>query len=64
MTGYKVDTMSCYNVGRSDGETNRKLLIGEGRPFPPALPDRERYLVDFEGPDDPLNPQNWPLFTK
>jgi DHA1 family multidrug resistance protein-like MFS transporter len=64
MTGYEVDKMSCYDDARSDGETNGKWLIGPGRPFPPALPDRELYLVDFEGPDDPLNPQNWSLFTK
>ncbi|KAL4971686.1 major facilitator superfamily domain-containing protein [Aspergillus desertorum] len=29
-----------------------------------ALPDREQYTVDFEGPDDRLHPHNWPLATK
>jgi DHA1 family multidrug resistance protein-like MFS transporter len=64
MESYEVDTMSCYDVERSDGKINGKRLIGAGRPFPPALPDRDRYIVDFEGPEDPLNPQNWPLCTK
>ncbi|KAL3476582.1 major facilitator superfamily domain-containing protein [Aspergillus californicus] len=40
-----------------------KWSIGGGRSFPPAL-DREVYLVDFEGPDDPLKAQNWPSTTK
>lgn len=38
--------------------------IGGGRPFPTALEDRELYHVFFDGPDDPLNPQNWPSTTK
>ncbi|KAJ5449850.1 uncharacterized protein N7458_006299 [Penicillium daleae] len=64
MTGPEADTISCSSVPQSDTEINGKWAIGAGRPFPPALPDRECYLVDFEGPDDPLNPQNWPSTAK
>ncbi|GLA89464.1 hypothetical protein AtubIFM56815_003943 [Aspergillus tubingensis] len=38
--------------------------MGQGKDFPPPLPNREDYVVDFDGPDDPQHPLNWPLFTK
>ncbi|USP78854.1 hypothetical protein yc1106_06128 [Curvularia clavata] len=38
--------------------------LGAGKPFPPLLPDREEYVVEFDGVDDPLHPQNWPLKKK
>lgn len=38
--------------------------FGAGKPYPPQLPNREDYVVEFDGPDDPLYPQNWPLWTK
>ncbi|KAL9108785.1 MAG: hypothetical protein Q9227_006442 [Pyrenula ochraceoflavens] len=38
--------------------------FGAGKPFPPPLPEREEYVVEFDGPDDPLHPQNWPLSRK
>ncbi|GKZ16853.1 hypothetical protein AbraIFM66951_006344 [Aspergillus brasiliensis] len=39
------------------------LSFGRGRPHPPLLPSREDYVVDFDGPDDPAFPQNWPMRT-
>lgn len=33
--------------------------LGAGKPFPPPLPEREEYVVEFDGHDDPLHPQNW-----
>ncbi|KAF3933655.1 hypothetical protein ABW20_dc0101450 [Dactylellina cionopaga] len=33
--------------------------FGSGKEYPPELPDIEQYIVDFEGFDDPLHPQNW-----
>ncbi|EPS37332.1 hypothetical protein H072_8990 [Dactylellina haptotyla CBS 200.50] len=33
--------------------------FGSGKDYPPALPDIEQYIVDFEGFDDPMHPQNW-----
>lgn len=38
--------------------------IGAGKPFPPLLPDREEYVVEFDGHDDPLHAQNWPMKKK
>lgn len=38
--------------------------FGGGKPYPPPLPAREEYVVEFDGPDDPLYPQNWSLGRK
>lgn len=38
--------------------------FGGGKPFPPPLPEREEYVVEFDGPNDPLHAQNWPLGKK
>jgi hypothetical protein len=59
-----TEKMSSINVRRSEDRMIGNWSIGAGRPFPPDLPDRGRYLVDFDGPDDQSNPQNWPSITK
>lgn len=54
-------------VGRSlKSRESRKPLpaMGAGKPYPPPLPDQEEYVVEFEGPDDPMHAQNWPLKKK
>lgn len=38
--------------------------FGGGKPYPPPLPAREEYVVEFDGVDDPLHAQNWPLKRK
>lgn len=39
--------------------------FGAGKVYPPEpLAEREAYVVDFSGPDDPLHPQNWPTREK
>ena len=39
--------------------------MGRGRPYPPELPgESSEYVVEFDGPDDPTHPQNWPMSTK
>jgi DHA1 family multidrug resistance protein-like MFS transporter len=38
--------------------------FGAGKSYPPPLPDREEYVVEFNGPDDPLHAMNWPLRKK
>jgi DHA1 family multidrug resistance protein-like MFS transporter len=38
--------------------------LGAGKPYPPQLPDREEYVVEFDGADDPLHAQNWPMKKK
>lgn len=46
--------------------TSKKPLpaFGAGKPFPPPLPEREEYVVEFDGPDDPLHAQNWTMRKK
>lgn len=38
--------------------------FGAGKPYPPLLPERDEYVVEFDGPQDPLHAQNWPLKKK
>ncbi|RDL39105.1 putative fluconazole resistance protein [Venustampulla echinocandica] len=46
-------------------DTRRPLPeMGLGKPYPPPLPSRDEYVVEFEGPDDPLHAQNWPMKKK
>ncbi len=38
--------------------------MGAGKPYPAPLPDKEEYVVEFEGVDDPRHAQNWPMRRK
>ncbi|KAL0470521.1 major facilitator superfamily domain-containing protein [Neurospora intermedia] len=38
--------------------------FGAGKPYPPQLPDPDEYVVEFDGPDDPLHAMNWPFKKK
>ena len=38
--------------------------FGGGKPYPPPLPAREEYVVEFDGHDDPSHAQNWSLRKK
>lgn len=38
--------------------------FGGGKEYPPLLPDREEYVVEFNGHDDPTHPQNWSMKKK
>ncbi|KAF2428679.1 MFS general substrate transporter [Tothia fuscella] len=38
--------------------------FGGGKEYPPLLPEREEYVVEFDGVDDPMHAQNWPLKKK
>lgn len=49
---------------RSRRDSKPLPAFGGGKPLPPPLPDREAYVVEFEGPDDPYHPQNWPMKKK
>jgi len=46
-------------------ESRRPLPeMGLGKPYPPPLPERDEYVVEFDGPEDPLHAQNWPMRKK
>ncbi|GES64487.1 MFS multidrug transporter [Aspergillus terreus] len=53
-------------VGALKSRPSRRPLpeFGAGKPYPPPLPEKEEYVVEFAGPDDPLHPQNWPTKRK
>jgi MFS transporter, DHA1 family, multidrug resistance protein len=58
-----------HTVGASKESRNRASrepwpAFGGGKPYPPPLPAREEYVVEFDGPDDLLHPQNWSLHRK
>lgn len=60
-------TQHTATVGRSlKSRESKKPLpnFGAGKEYPPLLPEREEYVVEFDGPDDPLHPQNWPMKKK
>ena len=44
---------------RTSTRQSKKPLpnFGAGKPFPPPLPEREEYVVEFDGPDDPMHAQ-------
>ncbi len=59
-----VGTVGQSLTGKSR-ESRRPLPeMGLGKPYPAPLPDREEYVVEFDGPDDPLHAQNWPMRKK
>jgi DHA1 family multidrug resistance protein-like MFS transporter len=60
-------TQHSNTVGAS--VTSRKTTkplpaFGAGKPYPPPLPEREEYVVEFDGADDPMHAQNWPMKKK
>ena len=60
-------TQHSGTVGRTiTSRKSKKPLpnFGGGKDYPPQLPAKEEYVVEFDGPDDPLHPQNWPLRKK
>ena len=60
-------TQHSGTVGRTlTSRKSKKPLpaFGAGKEYPPNLPDKEDYVVEFDGPDDPLHPQNWPMKKK
>jgi DHA1 family multidrug resistance protein-like MFS transporter len=40
------------------------LSMGDNKLFPLQFPDREQYLVEFDGIQDPTHPQNWEFNKK
>lgn len=68
----RIQTARSQHTGTTGGglqtrtrDSKRPLPeFGGGKPYPPPLPEREAYVVEFDGPDDPLHAQNWPLKKK
>lgn len=62
-----IHTVGSARPSRSESDAGSKSLpaFGGGKPYPPSIPaEREAYVVDFDGPNDPLHPLNWSFKTK
>ncbi|KAJ8114980.1 hypothetical protein OPT61_g3267 [Boeremia exigua] len=60
-----MDSSSIPNEKETKRESERSITtIGGGRPTPAFFPNRLQYVVAFDEPHDPLNPQNWPTQKK
>jgi DHA1 family multidrug resistance protein-like MFS transporter len=59
-------TVGASLRSRTVTRESRKPLpgFGGGKAYPPMLPERDSYVVEFDGPNDPLHAQNWPLKKK
>ncbi|OQU99908.1 hypothetical protein CLAIMM_05480 [Cladophialophora immunda] len=57
-----VHTVGSIPGSRTESKAESAPLpsFGGGKPYPPAIPaEREAYVVDFDGIDDPSHPMNW-----
>jgi len=59
-SGYSTPRLS---VLKEKTPASSSLSLGNGRRLPSPLVE-EDYVVDFDGPDDPRNPQNWSTWKK
>ncbi|KAK3109766.1 hypothetical protein LTR53_016616 [Teratosphaeriaceae sp. CCFEE 6253] len=55
-------TVGSRKTGTSEGP--KLPNFGGGKPYPPLLPEREEYVVEFDGHSDPSHAQNWPMKKK
>ena len=58
---FRLQQQLTVGSNRSRIPREQWLPMGAGKDYPPPLPDAEEYVVEFEGSDDPMHPQNWPM---
>lgn len=58
---YRLQQQATVGSTRSRVPREQWLPMGAGKPYPPSLPHSDDYVVEFEGSDDPMHPQNWPM---
>jgi DHA1 family multidrug resistance protein-like MFS transporter len=54
-------TVGAQTRSRSNTRIHKVTTLGAGKVFAPADYNVEEFLVEFDGHDDPLHPQNWPM---
>ena len=65
ITTYRTQHFGTVGSHASSRRKDKKLpKFGGGKPYPPVLPEKEEYVVEFDGHDDPLHAQNWPVKKK
>jgi MFS transporter, DHA1 family, multidrug resistance protein len=57
-------TVGAQVNSRPDSIIRKVTTLGAGKVFAPADYNVEDFLVEFDGHDDPLHPQNWPMRKK
>lgn len=60
----KESKLSFLGLGDNSQHAKPLPVMGGGKPYPPKVVDQEMYRVEFDGPDDPLHPFNWPIKKK
>lgn len=64
----RIRTQRSQHAGTVGARTRSRQSVlpdfGGGKPYPPSLPEQERFVVEFNGPNDPLHPQNWSMAKK
>lgn len=58
---YRLQQQATIGSTRSRTPRDQWLSMGAGKAYPPALPNSDDYVVEFDGSDDPMHPQNWPM---
>jgi len=59
-SGYSTPRLSVLKE-KTPGSSS--LSLGNGRSLPASV-EEDDYIVDFDGLDDPRNPQNWSTWKK
>jgi DHA1 family multidrug resistance protein-like MFS transporter len=54
-------TVGAQASSRGNTRLQKVTTLGAGKVFAPADYNVEDFLVEFDGHDDPLHPQNWPM---
>ena len=68
----RIETQRTQHSGTVGAQTKSRRStksiplpeMGAGKPYPPSLPDKEEFVVEFDGAHDPLHAQNWPMSRK
>lgn len=62
---HRLQQQNTVGSSKLRSRTNKSLpAFGDNKPYPPILPEKEDYVVEFNGHDDLLHPQNWKTTTK
>jgi DHA1 family multidrug resistance protein-like MFS transporter len=56
-----ASTVGALASPKDDSRIQKVKTLGAGKVFAPADYNVEDFLVEFDGHDDPLHPQNWPM---
>ncbi|KAF7190142.1 putative transporter C36.02c [Pseudocercospora fuligena] len=65
MSEHRLQHSQTVGSRKAPADTGIDLpSFGGKKPYPPPLPEREEYVVEFDGHDDPRHAMNWPTKKK